>query len=159
MEHVRSERRKYPRYDTALKLYYNVKYDIKMRVIFWIVPDFLRNIVIRRYPGVIKNISAEGLCFVSKKKLEIGDILQLEVYAPKSKIPIKMESEVRWCQKLPAGGNERNIFQTGVKIILVNGKSVADSIYFDNEYKVMWSEVLNIIFSNFAAMIKELKKK
>lgn len=155
MQYAGSERRKYPRYDTELKLYYNVKYELKMRVIFRVMGSAMKSLVMHRYSGVSKNISAEGLCFVSKKRLKAGDILQLEVYAPNSKVPVKMEGEVRWC----TDGDGKNMFQTGVKLTSVNGRSVMETIYFDKEYKVVWSEVLNAIFSNFAAMIKEHKKK
>ena len=148
------ERRKYPRYDTELKVYFQVKYDIKTRVEFEVVESVHPEGVAHKYSGLCNNVSVEGLCFVSKKRLEKGDILLIEVYEPAVKKPVRMEGQVRWSEKLPGGDEKEDAFHTGVQLISVGNKPVSDSVYFDKKYKVMWSAVLESLFGTFAAMKK-----
>ncbi len=44
-----------------------------------------------------------------------------------------------------------------MKLISVNGKSVAGSIHYDAEYKIAWSIVLEAVFGSYKTMIKRLK--
>ena len=162
MEHAMKknniERRKYLRYDTEMKVYFQVKYDIKTRVEFRILEEEWEGLSAHKYSGLCSNVNVEGLCFVSNKKLNKGDLLLLDVYEPIVKGPVRMEGEVRWSQKNPGKAGEKDAFRTGVRLIEVNGKSVADSIYFDRKYKIAWSAVLESLFGNFAAMVRKLKK-
>ena len=50
------------------------------------------------------------------------------------------------------------MFDTGVRLISVGKKSVAESIHFDKEYNVFWSEPLESVLGNFALLSKNLKK-
>jgi hypothetical protein len=156
MKKSKKERRKYQRYNTEMELYFRVIYDIRTRVRFQIL-NTLKKQAPRRYSGVSKNISVEGLRFVSNKKLKKGNMLLLEVYTPNAKVPIQMQGEVRWSQRLLQGPKKENIFDTAVRVTLVNGKPVADSIHFDAMYKVAWSSVLEDVFGSYKAMIKRLK--
>ncbi|MCM8791249.1 MAG: PilZ domain-containing protein [Candidatus Omnitrophica bacterium] len=153
------ERRKYLRYDTDMKVYFQVKYDIKTRVEFIVLEEEWKSGTVHKYSGLCKNVNVEGMCFVSRKKLNKGDILLLDVYEPIVKGPVRMEGEVRWSKKISGKEGDRGLFRTGVRLISVNGKSVADSIYFDKKYKIVWSAVLESLFGNFAAMLKKLKKR
>ena len=155
MGNVNLERRKYVRYDTDMKVYFHVKYDIKTRVKFKVIKGGEEH----KYSGLCKNVSVEGLCFVSNKELSNGDLLLLEVYEPIVKGPVIMEAKVRWCKKLPLDKKGKQMFSAGVQIISVNGKSVPPSIHIEKEYRVAWSTVLDSLFGNFAAMIRKLKKK
>ena len=159
MDNISSERRKYLRYDTEMKVYFRVKYDIKTRVKFRVLEDVGEGHTDQKYPGLCQNVSCEGLCFVSHKKLQKGDILQVEVYEPTVKGPVVMEAEVRWSRRIPEDLGKRESYHTGLKLLSVNGKPVPESIYFDKNYKIMWSAVLDSLFGSFAAMLKKLKKK
>jgi hypothetical protein len=150
-------RRKYPRYDTELKVYFELKYDIETRVEFKVIASTHKENHFHKYSGLSKNVSVEGLCFVSKKKLEKGDVLIIDVYEPKVKGPIVMEGQVRWSKKAPDGAKEKDMFYTGIKLISVNGKLVSDSVYFDKKYNVVWSVVLDSLFGNFSAAIRHTK--
>jgi hypothetical protein len=154
MANFDNERRKYPRYDTDLEVYYQVKYDIRTRVEYQVLEGAGAHEVPKRYPGVCRNVSVEGLCFVSKHKLERGDILYLEVYGHNAQEPVKMEGRVCWSYALPGEDTEKELFHTGLQLITVTGKSVADSIYFDKKYKVMWSDTLESLFGNFSSLKK-----
>ena len=155
MERITSERRRHIRYDTEMKVYFHVKYDIKTRVKFTVIDGG----VVHKYSGLCKNVSAEGLCFVSKKILNKGDLLLIEVYEPIVKGPIIMEARVQWCRQIPDEDKKKHMFHAGVRIISVNGKSVHDTIHMDKEYKVIWSDVLDSLFGSFSAMMRKLKKK
>ena len=154
---IDKERRKYYRYDTEMKIYFQVSYDIRTKVNFQVLDSTKKKGISTKHSGLSKNISAEGLSFVSKRKLELGDILLLEVYAPNVKIPVLMDGEVRWSHKIPQAPKHKDMFHTGVRLISVNGKSVADSIYYDQKYKVDWSIVLESVFGSFKEMVKQLK--
>jgi len=158
MKNIYQERRKYPRYDTEVKIYFHVTYDIKTKVKFKVLVGHHKGLSAHKYSGLSKNVSAEGLGFVSRKKLEKGDLLFIEVYEPKIKGPIKMEGQVRWCRKLADKDRGRDLFHTGVRVILVNDKLVADTIYFDKKCNLMWSAVLQSLFGSFAAMLRKTKK-
>ncbi|MGD9015695.1 MAG: PilZ domain-containing protein [Candidatus Omnitrophota bacterium] len=151
------ERRKYQRYNTEMEVYFRVIYDIRTKVRFQVLDIHKPGHPLKKYFGISKNISVEGLRFVSKKKLKKGDILLLEVYAPNVKIPIQMRGEVRWSRKLLHGPKKKNLFHTAVRLTLVNGRSVADSIHFDVGYKVAWSTVLEAVFGGYKTMVKKLK--
>lgn len=152
------ERRKYNRFDTELKVYFRVTYDIKTRVRFRILHINGEKHLSRKYLGLSRNISVEGLCFTSKKKLERGDILLLEVDLPNTRVPIQMEGRVKWSKRLKTKTTRPDLFHTGVKLILVNGKAVSDSIYYDKEYRIVWSIVLETVFGGFKEMAKKLKR-
>ena len=155
MRKTGQDRRKYPRYDTEVKIYFHIEYDIKTRVKFRILESGHGREREHKYSGVSKNASAEGLCFESRKKLQQGELLFIEVYEPKVKGPIKMEWEVRWSEKVLRKIKGKAYYDTGVRLFLVNGRSVGDSIYYDKKYKIVWSVVLDSLFGNFAAAIKK----
>jgi hypothetical protein len=157
VKNIDRERREYPRYDTEVKIYFHLKYDIQTRVKFKVLVSNHKASDSHKYSGLSKNVSAEGLCFISKKKLEKGDLLFIEVYEPKVKGPVKMEGQVRWSRKLPGKTRAKDAYFTGVRIILVDNKLVSDTIYFDKKYKVMWSTILESLFGNFAATLKKAK--
>ena len=87
-----------------------------------------------------------------------GDRLALEVYVPSAEKPVHMEGEVRWCQEVPdqkSGGGP--VFETGVKVFIVENTFVEKSIFIDQIHNVMWSVVLESIFGNFKHLM--LKRK
>lgn len=148
---MREEKRKHSRYDTELKVFFHVDYDIQTKVEFELI-DMPKEDD-SKYVGISKNISVEGICFTSDKQLDKGDMLYLEVYTPNSKKAVAMEGEVRWIKPL-----EDNKFQTGVKIILVDNQPVEKTIYYDQEYKLNWSIVLEEVFGSFKEMVEKSHK-
>ena len=140
------EKRKFERYDTEIKIYFQVSFNIKTVVKFIVVGKDKKKTHPKKHLALSKNVSAEGLCFSSVKKLEKGDVLYIEIYLPKQKRPILMEGEVRWSR--PVAGT-KNKFDTGVHVATVSGKSVSDSIFHDEKNRVVWSAVLESVFGNF----------
>ncbi len=159
------EKRKYERYDTRAKIYFQVKYDIATKVRFRVIDKIKNKALTKKYEALSKNVSAEGLCFSSVKQLNEGDVLYLEVYLPvpaekkvslpkRFKKPILMEGEVRWSESL-GKLKRQTLYDTGVKLITVDGQPVDESVYFDDMNRVVWSAVLESVFGKFRITAKK----
>lgn len=155
MDKVPVEKRKFERYDTEVKIYFYVSFDIKTIVKFIVVGKDKKKTPDKKYLAFSKNVSAEGLCFTSDKKLKKGNILSIEIYLPKQENPILMEGEVRWSQLVTGATNK---FDTGVCVATVKGKSVSDSIYRDEKNRIVWSAVLESVFGNFRKFAQQQLK-
>ncbi|MFH1678915.1 MAG: PilZ domain-containing protein [Candidatus Omnitrophota bacterium] len=155
MKKIGKERRRFQRHDTEMKVSFQVSYDIKTRVKFQVLDKSKQKLASKKYSGLSKNINVEGLCFTSKKKLEKGNKLLLEVYAPNIVVPVRMQGKVLWDIEFPQGSG---LFHAGVKLISVNKKPVADTIHYDKKYKVIWSIVLESVFGSFKTMVKKIKE-
>lgn len=149
MNDSRKEKRQYERFDTEVKIYFQVAYDLKTRVEYQILDKDKAQVSSVKYEAVSKNVSAEGLCFTSKRKLEKGNFLLLEVYLPKQTEPIPMQGQVAWCRAVVGSDMAGHQFDTGVRLSTVDGKSVPESVYRDPKHQVLWSAVLEAVFGNF----------
>ncbi|MFA5260041.1 MAG: PilZ domain-containing protein [Candidatus Omnitrophota bacterium] len=148
----KQERRKAPRYDTDAKIQFYVNFDVRTRVDYRVKKDGEEQFSEQKHTGISKNVSVEGFCFSSDVVLKKSDGLYMEVFVPQSDTPIVMEGTVQWCR--PAGEKQPARFETGVKVRDVNGESVANTVFFDNIHKLLWSNLLDSVFSSF----KELSK-
>lgn len=154
MQKARLERRKYERFDTEMKVCFRVSYDFKTRVKFKLLETKRCVHDSKRHSGYSKNISVEGICFISRTKLNKGDILMLDVFVPKSEKSIPMKGQVCWCHMISG----KSTYATGVKILSVNEKVVSRSIHVDKKYKVVWSAVLESLFGDFKKMVGKIRK-
>lgn len=157
----KDERRKAERYRTEVEIYFDFAYDIETKVKFELIDRQKEKALSRKYSAVSRNVSIEGLCFVSRKKVEQGDLLHLEVYLPAASEPIHMKGEVKWCRPVPpspdASPEDKKIqcsFETGVKLMLVNGEPVHKSIHHDQAYGVDWSIVLESVFGSYRMLME-----
>jgi len=158
MEFYKSEdRRKYQRYETKVEIYFRVAYDVTTKVKFRI-RDKRGQVSARKYAATSKNVSAEGLSFISSKKLHKGDRLALEVYLPKSRDPIAMEGQVRWSEPIILKRGRKKVFETGLRISSVENQSVQKSIYYDKDYQITWSVVLEAVLGSFRIISERLKR-
>ncbi|MDP1853020.1 MAG: PilZ domain-containing protein [Candidatus Omnitrophota bacterium] len=152
---IKKERRKYLRYNTEVKIYFHVNYDLKTKVRFQVLDEKESMLLSKKYPALSRDVSAEGLRFNSGKELKKGNSLYLEVYLPRKKRPVRMTGQVRWSKKVLGSGSGKNKFDTGVKLLTVSGKPVSNSIYFDNESRVIWSTVLDSVFGSFRKLMQK----
>ncbi len=152
------EKRKYERFDTELKIYFQVNYELKTKVEFQLVDRKRGEVLPQKYFAISKNVGAQGLCFTSGKKLDAGDRLFIEIYLP-SQERIPMEGEVRWCKEADKNGHTAGSFDTGIKLLKVNEKLVESSIRFDEENKIVWSEVLETVFGSFRVFAEKERLK
>ncbi|MFH1359577.1 MAG: PilZ domain-containing protein [Candidatus Omnitrophota bacterium] len=159
MKEISNERRKYSRYDTEVKVYFRVTYDIKTIVKFQIIEEEKEQGDQRKYSAISKNVSAEGICFCSNKRLEKGDILYLEVYLPGAKNPIRMKGDVRWSRVCGSSTPKEKKYDTGVQLVIVNKRPVSRSIHFDEKNNIVWSNVLESVFGSFRRFVRQSKSK
>lgn len=150
------EKRRYERYDTEVKLYFDLAFDVETKVKYQLLDKEHNKTLSKKYPALSKNVSAEGLSFISSHALQKGDYLNLEVYLPNARQPVRMQGEVRWCHRMEQAGGES--FQTGVLLKEVNKQPVQETIHFDKEYKVNWSIVLDAILTKYKNIVKERQK-
>lgn len=145
----KDERRNSERYDTEVSVYFKLAYDLKTKVEYQIIDTEKAEAVSDKHAAISRNVSAQGMCFTSTEKLEPGMMLNLEVFLPNDKTPIPMQGEVRWSH--PSGTSNVQIqkYDTGIKILTVKAEPVEKSVYFDKEYKVEWSIVLEAILGKY----------
>ena len=153
------EKRKYERYDTALKLYFDRGFEVETKVKYQLLDKQNDKPISRKYAALSKNVSAEGLSFLASQQLTAGDYLHLEVYLPTATKPVHMEWEVRWSNPVAADKREGPMFQTGVLLTKVNGEAVDPTIHFDKQYQVSWSNVLESVLGHFKDLAKKNIKK
>lgn len=158
MNHL-PEKRKYERYDTELKLYFDRGFEVETRVEYQLRDKKNDKPLSRKYPALSKNVSAEGLSFLASQQLKQGDYLHLEVYLPTATKSVRMEGEVRWSNPVAADKREGPMFQTGVLLTKVNGEAVDQTIHFDKKYQISWSNVLESVLGNFKDLAKKNIKK
>ena len=151
-----AEKRVHERFDTEVKIYFQFEYDIKTKVEFQRVNEKLKQ-ASNKYLAYSKNVSTAGICFTSEHRLIVGDNLFLEVYVPGSEIPIAMKGEVKWSQESGGSGYGKSLYDTGVKLITVEGQPVKESIYFDERYQVEWSAVLESVLGSYRKLAQKRK--
>ncbi len=154
-ERLKKNRRRHLRYAIERQVCFDFAYDMETSVMFQVAREQRAK---RKYRGVSRNVSAEGLCFVSNKKLDRGDRLDLEVYLPGQEQAIVMSGEVQWCEPTDRASlavSRRRPFQTGVQLVSVEGKPVRESIYFDATYQVAWSTVLESVLGKFRVLMQQ----
>jgi len=95
-----SEKRKYPRFELKVSAKYKV---MEQKGAF--------------EASRTRNISAEGLCFESDKKLNIGTCVNLEVDLKDGEKVISLIGEVRWSSAVKAPDSKKTQYLNGVKLI------------------------------------------
>ncbi|HLF17783.1 MAG TPA: PilZ domain-containing protein [Candidatus Omnitrophota bacterium] len=149
-----SDKRKNKRYDTSVKVYFHYPYDINTKVDYQLIDKKHEKVLSPKYTGISKNVSVEGLCFHSEQHLHGGDNLLIELHLPGDRGPVLMEGLVRWCEETLNNPG----YDTGVKLLTVDGKSVAETVHYDNAYHVEWSAVLESVLGKFRLLSKKRRK-
>ncbi len=153
----RSEKRKYDRYETDVKIQFYVNFNIHTKINYRIKDKNKILFSKKKYSAISKNVNVEGLCLTSERLLKKEDALLMEVYIPSSQQPILMEGQVRWSQPVDQRSSRKKLYDTGVRLITVNGESVEKSIFIDPVHHITWSIVLESIYGGFKHLV--LKKK
>ncbi|MCD4780377.1 MAG: PilZ domain-containing protein [Candidatus Omnitrophica bacterium] len=141
------------RYHAAYPL--DFSYDVRTKIKIQIKED--QGALQKKHAAFSQNISTDGLCFVSKYKLHKGDALHLELFLPGSDKAIGMEGEVRWSKTVLDDKIHKSKYNTGVKLLSVDGQSVPDTVCFDSTYHVAWSIVLERVFNTYKFILKKNK--
>ncbi len=156
-----NDKRKYDRYETDVKIDFYVSFDVQTKIDFR-VKDPQKGIPSpEKYSAISKNVSVEGLSFISTKELSKDDVLWLDVFIPTARQPIRMEGVVRWCREFISKNKKDKIksFESGVKLVKVDGNPVEKSIVTDPIHHITWSVVLEAVFGKFKHMVLKDRKK
>lgn len=97
------DKRRYIRFDSEIKISFQIKDKTKEQN-----PS-------RAVSAITKNLSTEGICFVSDRKLEPGSVLELEILLPSHPQPLHLEGRVVWLCPLQQQ-EAKEIFDVGVKL-------------------------------------------
>ncbi len=73
----------------------------------------------KKFSGISKNISVEGICFTSEKKIKANSKLVLEIWLPFESNPLHLEGEVKWSH-LSRPEENKGMFDTGVKLFTID---------------------------------------
>lgn len=152
------EKRRFERFNMETKVNFCLYYDLRTRVKFEVLSRRNGKPKIKKYTGISRNISAQGLRFCSEIKLKKGDRLFIEVYLPGRLLPIPMTGVVRWSKRFVGVRKEKFKFNTGVQLKSIKGEPVAGSIHMDNKYHVPWSEVLESVFGGFRKFLRKQRR-
>lgn len=153
MNEFLNENRKASRYEKKTSIYFDFAYDVQTKMAF--KEDSSKREKNRRYEGVTKNISSQGLCFASSKLLTPGEKLFLEILLPGDEQSIPMQAEVKWSEEVFHKGRHDKIFDTGVKVFKLREEMVPDTVYFDEDYKVEWSLLLESVLGKYRIISQE----
>ena len=154
MSSHKPENRKLPRYVTDVKVNFVLPYELRAEVDFGVEQD-VKEKHLHKYVGFSRNISAQGLCFESNVEVKPGTMLWLELHLPDTAQVIYMHGEARWTQVVTVTPQTPKTFLTGVQIRVVDGIDVEQTVYFDQKYHVMWSELLERVLGGFAKAHKK----
>jgi len=152
------EKRKHERFDTEVQIFYQFDFDLETKVKYEKISKTDKTVLSKKYSATSRNVSAEGISFISNQHVDKGTRLHLEIYLPTSKDPIHMTGDVRWSKDASEVVGDAKGYATGVQLRTVAGKSVPESIYFDEEYRVEWSAVLEAVLGNYRIMSQERTK-
>lgn len=70
--------------------------------------------------GYTKNISAEGLCFESGKKLDVGTSVDIEIDIEDNKGPVKVTGVIRWSREVTDPKTKQNKCINGIKLLNIS---------------------------------------
>ena len=150
------ERRRYERYSTDAKVYFCVTYTLDAKMKFQVLDRQAHEPVsYEKHLAQGRDISLEGFSFTSDKKLQKGDRLALELFIAEKKEPVRLEGEVRWSERVYPSEKYEDKFNTGIKLLTVEGKSVLESIHYDDGNRVAWSAVLDYVFGNYRHLVQK----
>ena len=100
-----ADRRKYIRFDLETKVNFKVKKE--------------DNVYSEEASAETRNLSAEGLCFVSDKNVLPGSILKMTITIPSQSQPVHLEGKVMWSEYLK-GSEGEELFEIGVKLFTID---------------------------------------
>lgn len=98
-----NERRRFPRLSVAV--------DIQYRII----PD-----AIAYETGATANISAGGICLIIYEALNVGSVLELNIYLPDGQPIIKAKGRIVWIRPFNVAKDKKERFDSGIEFLDIN---------------------------------------
>ena len=148
MSYIGDEKRQNWRHEYQQKVYFDFIYDYKAKVDFNSSDEYSKEMGFK-YHGVSQNISTKGLCFRGDKELNRGEEIVVQVHVPEKERIVFLEGEVRWSKLALVDDEGNQYFDTGIQLSKIQDKDVLNTVRYDEEYKVFWSDVLEECLGSF----------
>lgn len=71
-----------------------------------------------------KNISVEGMCFLSDKSFDKGKPVRLEIVLPDDSDPLTIKGQVRWVRSIGGKKQTKPKFEIGIKLFTIEESDV-----------------------------------
>lgn len=144
------KKREHKRFEAKDRISLNFEYTIESSLDVSSIPPKKKKGrgAFSKYSAVAKNVSVEGICFRSKKKLDKGKMLDLKLFLSDSDKSVHMQGRVRWSAAASKKKGGRN-YDTGVLLTMIEERPVHDSVHFDEGYHLYWSDVLETVMEGF----------
>ena len=128
------DKRRYIRFDTNIKVSFKVKDKAKGGA----------GGPSKSISAIAKNLSVEGICFSTKKKLEQGKLIELEILLPGRQEPLHLTGVVCWIKPLTKKTNTEK-FDIGIKLFTINRNDEARFLgYISDKMMQRLSEYLHL---------------
>ena len=95
-----------------------VRFNVKTEVKFQAQQKYQGQTPSENVSAITKNLSVEGVCFLTDKALDPGNMLKLEIVVPDQPEVLHLRGEVMWSipVSLPDG---KQGYETGVKLFTI----------------------------------------
>ncbi|MFC1704371.1 PilZ domain-containing protein [Candidatus Omnitrophota bacterium] len=95
-----------------------VRFNVQTGVTFQVQQKYQGQTPTENVSAITKNLSVEGVCFLTEKELKQGSMLRMEIAVPSYSEPLHLRGEVIWSIPLGAQGGKQ-VFETGVKLFTI----------------------------------------
>jgi hypothetical protein len=109
-----AERRVFPRFNLLVDVSFNKASD-------GVAPGGKENLTVTR------NVSSGGVCLIAYEEVKQDDILDLSIFLPEEKEPMKIRGRVAWVKEFSIGEDPEvgKRYDAGVEFIEVNDEKLA----------------------------------
>lgn len=91
-----------------------IRFDVDVQIIFRLLDGLDVNETVK---GKAKNISADGLCIVTGKEVPRDRPIELDIFLPGRKRPVRLSSRVSWTHRLKQfAKNAPAAYEAGIKL-------------------------------------------
>lgn len=143
------DKRLHERHDYREQVYFDFIYDFQAKVDFNSFDEENESGNSEQYSGITHNVSTQGLCFSTDAEVSSHSILDIYVHLMNKDETVKLQGEVRWNKVTSVDQNGNKRFDVGIHLTQINGRSVQETIHYDENYHIYWSEVLESLLGNF----------
>jgi len=94
-----------------------VRFDVECNINVQVVPAGGISEPSDIVSSLSKNLSMEGICFVSEKAIDPGSLLKVEIFVDEQKQALSLQGEVVWNHEVTRDG--KVVFEVGVKLFTI----------------------------------------
>ncbi len=140
------EKRVNPRYKADVDLQFLYAYDLEADLEYSHKEEGQKQT--KKYLARSRNISSQGVSFVAAHEVKHGDELVVDIIMP-GMSAVSMQGCVRWCKQSENIREGDFNYVVGLEVTKVKGKPVLETVYYDQDYHVYWSLVLEAVLGGY----------